>query len=236
MPTVTGAQLLAQIRSIADEPDDGSPTKGYCTDDEIYAWLSDHYRAAVRGMARHGYPYSLTREDFAAPGASCTLATQPVAINGVWVTRGTSVVRLPRIVSDPLAINNGTSQVAYWMPEITSAGVCKVALFPSETSDTVTVKYTPDAAEMASATSVWLSGAQKRLVVLCTALDCYTKRDKLNQSLVAQYQEAMIDAEAEASQYTEQVVANTDDVYRPGDIINRPYVDPQFDYGVYLIP
>src|SRR5688500_16936248 len=98
MPSVTGAQLLAQVRSIADEPDDGDGSKAYASDSEIYLWLSDHYRAAIRGMARGGYPYTSTRQDFTAPGATCTLSSDPLLINGVYVTRGNSTVQLPRLV------------------------------------------------------------------------------------------------------------------------------------------
>lgn len=235
MPTVTGSQLLAQVRSIADEPDDGSGAKAYCSDSEIYLWLSDHYRAAMRGMARGGYPYAYTREDFAAPGASVTLAQDALAIRGVYVTRGSVTMQLPRLNQNEEAYGLTGTQAGYWQPAITSAGVFSLNLYPNESTYTVRVYYLPEPADIAAATSIHLPSSWRRVIVLGAALDCYTKRDKVNQMLMGQFQRAEMDAELEATQYAEQVVQNTDDTYPPGGFDYAAY-GSWFDWDLYVIP
>lgn len=235
MPTVTGAHLLAQVRSIADEPDEGSGPKAYTTDSEIYLWLSDHYRSAIRGMARSGYPYAYTREDFTAPGASVTLANDVLAVRGVYVTRDASTVQLPRLNQNEELYGLTGTQTAYWQPAISSAGAFTIALYPDEDSATVRVYYLPEPSDFTSATSVHLPASWRRVIVLGAAMDCYAKRDKVNQALSQRYIEAQMDAELEAAQYAEQTVQNVDSVYRPGaDRISA--LTPWLDYGVYLVP
>jgi hypothetical protein len=235
MPTVTGAQLLAQVRSIADEPDDGSGPKAYITDSEIYLWLSDHYRAAIRGMARGGYPYAYTREDFATPGASVTLAQDALAIRGVYVTRGTSTTQLPRLNQNEELYSLTGTVSGYWQPAITTAGAFTINLYPDEDTYTVRVYYIPEPADLTSASSLHLPGSVRRCVVLGAALDCYAKRDKVNQMLLTRYQQAEADAELEATHYAEQTVTNTDTTYRPGDSTVYDYAN-YLDFGVYLVP
>lgn len=236
MPTVTGAQLLAQVRSIADEPDDGSGPKAYITDSEIYLWLSDQYRAAIRGMARSGYPYAYTREDFAAPGASLTLANPALAIRGVYVTRGTNTYPLPRLNQNEEVYSlDGSGGAAYWQPAISTTGAFTINLYPSESSYTLRVFYIPEPNDITSATSIHLPGSVRRCVVLATAMHCYAKRDKVNQALAQLYAQAEQDAELESGHYAEQTVTNTDDLYPPG-YDRLEYLRPYFDYTTYVVP
>jgi hypothetical protein len=235
MPTVTGSQLLAQVRSIADEPDDGSGPKAYISDSEIYLWLSDHYRAAMRGMARSGYPYAYTREDFSAPGATVTLAQDALAIRGVYITRENSTTQLPRLNQNEELYSLTGTQAAYWQPTITQAGSFGIALYPDEDTNTVRVYYIPEPADITSATSIHLPASVRRCIVLAAAMDCYAKRDKVNQALAQRYVQAEMDAELEVAHYADLAVQNVDSVYRPGEDLAR-YTSPWLDYGVYLVP
>ena len=218
MPVVTGAVLCQRVRDYADQPSDGQPTKSYITDTMIYGWLSKGYRAAVRAMARAGYPLSIFSEEFVAPGASVTLDNTPAVINGVYlVSSSTHKARLPRLVDTVEPSVSGSGRAQFWSASVAIDGTTTINLYPSETNYTIQVNYVPESNEIASGSESYIPSTYEDVIILGAALRCLARSGERNEVLKELYNEAVQNAEAEAAHFTsEAAIRNTDDQYPPG--------------------
>lgn len=236
MPVITGSALLQQVRDYADQPTEGDGTRTFVTDAMIYSWLSKGYRAALRTLARGGYPLSATVEAHVNPGATVTLSGRPIAVTNVSALRNTTLTHLPRLVHGDELNVTGTRSLC-WKPNVTAAGVFTLTMFPGESAGTIKVWYVPDPADLAAASSVFLPSAWEDVVPLAAAMRCCARAGETNPWFKDLYNEALGEAEAEAQAFGESVMRNTDDVYPPGYDQGRS-VDgtaDSYDYSVFLV-
>lgn len=237
MATATGATLLARVRALADEPDDGDGAKAYVTDTMIYSWLSEGYRQILRALIRSGYPIGGGRDDFSPPQSSLSIS-DALAISAVYVDVGATRRQLPRLNIPDEPRFTGSSARG-WKPTVSVDGTFGINLYPSETLGTVRVFYVEEPADIASGSSIFLPDSALAALTAYACRMCKYRRGDA-QGVVqfnALYAEKMADLEGE-NFAGDLVVRNTDSVYRPGydqgDPVNDPYHD-YYDWGVYVV-